>query len=545
MTKMSKLFAASAKRVWSYVIGLPKLYTLGAVIVVFLGLVGLHFLTRSAPPADATPAGISHVSVSSVMSLSSQTGPLSVTGDVKSLSQATILAQSAGEIVTLSNAIGDYVPTGAIIARLENSSQEAAVLQAQGAYEVAQSALANAVGATAANSGVSANQASQSEQNSASAVNASILSMYAALDDAVHTKADLLFDTPRSISPTLLLTVPDNQLVITLQSERTQLELTLASANTLAEKSSRTDIDADSAAMTADAQSTLVFINNLITAINEAVPNGSISSSNISSFQASIGTARTEITGAISSLAAAKTAYDSAVAIAITTGNTAGSGTDSNIATAQANLKEAQGALDAAQANLEKTIIRSPISGDIVSLSITQGDYVPAFSQVAQVSNPQALEVDAYVTSDEAKTLQVGGKAILNNDVQGVITSIAPALDPTTGKILVKIGIVGSSSTLTDGETISVDLARSDKPTTDTGTSLVAIVIPIISVKILPQGPVVFTVNASSTLDAHPIVLGSILGDQVQVISGLVPQLDIVTDARGLAEGQTVIVDTQ
>ena len=100
--------------------------------------------------------------------------------------------------------------------------------------------------------------------------------------------------------------------------------------------------------------------------------------------------------------------------------------------------------MQAAEANLEKTIIRSPISGTIVSLPITQGGFVSSFAQVAQVSNPGALEIDAYVTADDAKTIAVGGKAVISGTVQGVIVSIAPAIDPTTGKILVKVGIVGS-----------------------------------------------------------------------------------------------------
>jgi len=60
--------------------------------------------------------------------------------------------------------------------------------------------------------------------------------------------------------------------------------------------------------------------------------------------------------------------------------------------------------------------------------------------------------------------------------------------------------------------------------------------------KITPQGPIVFTVTASSTLAAHPVALGAILGDQV-VVSGITATTTIVTDARGLAAGQTVVVD--
>ncbi len=175
-----------------------------------------------------------------------------------------------------------------------------------------------------------------------------------------------------------------------------------------------------------------------------------------------------------------------------------------------------------------------------MSLPITLGGYVSSFSQVAVVSNPNALEVDTYVTSDDAKTLAVGGKATIEASTQGIITFIAPALDPTTGKIQVKIGIPGDQSALTDGDTVTVSLARS--ATGAVGTASTTITIPIVSAKITPSGPVVFTVS-SSTLMAHPIIFGDISGTQITVTQGLTPDMDIVTDARGLSDGQQVIVD--
>jgi multidrug efflux pump subunit AcrA (membrane-fusion protein) len=52
---------------------------------------------------------------------------------------------------------------------------------------------------------------------------------------------------------------------------------------------------------------------------------------------------------------------------------------------------------------------------------------------------------------------------------------------------------------------------------------------------------VVFTVNpATKALAAHSVQIGAILGENIQVISGLTPDMEIVTDARGLTAGQKV-----
>lgn len=493
------------------------------------------------------PPQISHVTLSSVASLSSQTGPLPVVGTVTSLNEASILAQSSGEITLLNHALGDHVSAGSIIAEMENSSQQAAVVQAQGAYDGAQAALTKAQGSTAANSSITSTQASSAAANAQTSVIASLHSAFAAVDDAVHTKADALFNNPRTTSPTLVsFTIPNSQLVTNVQNERSTLDALVASMQSVGSATSTTDIDAQVDTAIASLQKIESFLNDLIAVVNEAVPNQYESSAQIAASQASLSAARSEVVGAVSSLTAAKSSYDSAVSGAQTATNSATAGTGSDIATAEANAKSALGALQAAEANLEKTIIRSPISGTIVSLPITQGGFVSSFAQVAQVSNPGALEIDTYVTADDAKTIAVGGKAVISGTVQGVIVSIAPAIDPTTGKILVKVGIVGSQSQLTDGDTVTLTLARAITTSNKTATTAAStsIVIPIVAAKITPEGPVVFAVS-SSTLVSMPITLGTILGDQVTVLGGLTPQSDIVTDARGLSNGQQVVVDTQ
>lgn len=524
---------------------LPKLYPMGGIAVVAIAVViGVNHFNKAAPGARVATNNLSHVQVATVSDLSSQTGPLSITGKVTSLSQATILAQTSGEITVLSHAIGDHVDAGDVIAEFENSSQRAAVLQAQGAYDAAQAALAKASGTTAQNSNVTAAQATQSVANAQIAVFAALQSAYAALDDAVHTRADLLFLNPRTSSPQIILTVPDSQLVATLQSERVALEATLTQAQAITNDSAPAHIDTNSSLMAASAQSVVGFLDNLIRAVNETPPSQNASAATLAADQTSLAAARTEAVAAITSVTSAKSAYDTATAGAATASNSAQSGTTSDIAIAEANAKQALGALDAAKANEEKTIIRSPISGTIVSLPITQGGYVPSFAQVAIVSNPGALYVDSQVTSSDAKTIAVGNAAVVAGAVPGTITFIAPALDPMTGNIEVKIGLKGDQRALTDGEVITVSLERTQSKNSSTaGSAPAQITIPIIATKILPSGPIVFTVSTTSALAAHPIVLGSILGDRVIVISGVTPDMNIVTDARGLADGQTVIVD--
>lgn len=513
----------------------------GAVVIVFVVVLGVrHMLTSASETADTAQSGIAHVQVATIGDLASQAGPLSVVGSVKSKAQATILAQTSGEITSLSVSIGDRVGAGQVLGQFENASQRAAVTQAQGAYDAAAASLAKLKGTTAVNTGVSSAQAATAAQNAASSLAIALRSTYAALDDAVHTKADTLISNPNSSTPKLLnFTIPDTQLVANIESRRLALNAAFQSAQAASDISSTTDVEQRAVTMFTAAKQAGLYLEDLITALNQAVPNNYFSASTIAANQATLAAARTELVTAVGALTSARSAYDAALSGAQTASNSA-SGTADDIAAAEAALTSAQGTLDAARAALSKTVIRSPISGTIVSLPVTRGDFVSNFAQIAEVSNPGALYVEVQVTADDARTIAAGNAAVIEGSVSGVITSVAPAIDPSTGKILVKVGIVGSQASLTDGEAVTVSLGRNK---TVSAKAAQTSAIPIVAIKVTPAGPVVFTVSASSTLQANAVTLGTILGDKV-VVSGVSADTEIITDARGHSAGETVVVAT-
>jgi multidrug resistance efflux pump len=516
---------------WQLVAGL-------VVVLIVLGFVIKHFLPQ-APAATTERSGSPYVQTATINELATQAGPLGVVGTVKSRSQATILAETSGQITSLSHTIGDRVAAGTVIGQFENASQRAAVTQAQGAYDAAAASLAKLQGSTAANTTITSNQASTAAQNAGAALTNALRSAYATLDDSIHAKADSLFVNPNSALPHLQsFTIPSSQLVSDIENGRIALNATLTDAEAA---SAGTDLDASATRMLADARVVQTFLDSMIAAMNQAVPNNYFTSAQISANQATLSGARSAVLAAVSGITGAKSAYDAAVSGAQTASNTATGGSASDIASAQAGLKSAQGSLDAARANLAKTIIRSPISGTIVSMPVTQGDFVSNFAQIAIVSNPGALYVESQVTQNDASTLSVGNAATIESSYPGVITFVAPALDPSTGKIQVKVGFTGSQGSFSDGEAVSVSLNRNKSAVTTTKNKTTAI--PIVAVKITPAGPVVFSVSASSTLIAQKVALGSILGDKI-VVSGIPNDLEIVTDARGRSAGEHVLMAT-
>ena len=168
-------------------------------------------------------------------------------------------------------------------------------------------------------------------------------------------------------------------------------------------------------------------------------------------------------------------------------------------------------------------------------MTVEDGDFVSAFSHVATVANNNALEIIAYITEDDARNIAVGSTVFVEGEEDGIITKIAPALNPITQKIEIRIGL-SPKSTLSNGLTTSIELARSKD------ALISRMVVPISALKITADAVYVFSIDENSQLVSHAVTLGPLSGNKVVIEDGVLPSSLIVLDARGLKEGDTVTV---
>lgn len=505
------------------------------LILALIGIAIFAFNTSKTPEATKAEAQLRAVTLQSVAALTNGGSDLSIVGTVKSEAEATIRTESGGQVTRVYRELGDTVAAGSIIAEMENASQRAAVLQAQGGVEAAEANLAK-VGKGARPEQIAILQsATVSAHNGA--VNA-LLSAYAAIDDSVHYTADVMFSNPDTYIPSLTLTVTDSQLPVDLEATRFVLTSIIARerarSNTLKSTESSASLHAEIAQTQDDVRTARVFFDNLIAALGKSVTTSSISTSDIAAYKASASAARGTLTAALSSLSAADsgmTAADENLAI-----GTVG-GTSEDIAAARAGVTQAQGGLAAARAALEKTIVRAPISGTINMLTLTRGNFEQPGTPVVTIANNGSLEVTAYVTEEDARRIAIGDTVTLGETSTGIVTRVAPALDPSTKKIEVTIALPKTSE-LTNGQSVIVHFGTQ----TRTASDIKEMIIPLAAIKIEVDSTNVFTVDENSTLVAHPITMGTLLGDRVVVRSGLTPTDSIVTDARGLKAGMKISV---
>ncbi len=522
-------------------------WKLSAVAGVVIGIVGTLVLSGGAPEIPERSQGPRTVTLRSVAELAGDAAPLPVVGTVKSQSEAQVRTEGSGQITTLTKELGDNVRAGELIAATENSRERASVLSAEGSYDAARANLEKITrgGRDTQVSTLGTNVSGAQSAEVAAKANAAntLISAYATVDNTVRQTADKMFVDPDTSNPRFTIQSTDSQAIFDAQNMRVRIggmiqrqsvrAATLTSSNTLETEITTTE---------AELKEVRTLLDRIIAALNKAVPNQGVSDTTIASYKAEATAARATINASISSLTNTREDLVSKANAVVVAKNTLEQGSQSDvtdIASAEASLKQAQGGLAAARANLEKTIVRAPISGTINSLSIERGDFVSAFTPVATIANNNALEIIAYVTETDTAEIAVGSNVAIEGNLTGVITRIAPALDPVTKKIEVRIGLT-SDAKLVNGQAVSIELMRAQVKRPD--ADIARTTIPISALKVGTTATMVFTVGEDGKLVAHNVTLGTLLGDRVVIESGVSNDMRIVLDARGLKEGDTVTI---
>jgi multidrug efflux pump subunit AcrA (membrane-fusion protein) len=213
-------------------------------------------------------------------------------------------------------------------------------------------------------------------------------------------------------------------------------------------------------------------------------------------------------------------------------------GTNNEISASNAQVKQALGSLRAAEANLEKTIFRTSIGGTVNTLTIKTGDFVGMSVEVARVANNNAFEITTHVGENDRNRIAIGDEVLLEEGQTGIITSIAPAVDQTTRKIEIRIST--ESTSFASGSTVRISI-----PVTEIAAGTEELRVPITALKVETDRIIVFTVGADGLLTAHQVTEGPLLGNSIIIEEGVTSDMEIVVDARGLNEGDEVLVSNE
>lgn len=201
-----------------------------------------------------------------------------------------------------------------------------------------------------------------------------------------------------------------------------------------------------------------------------------------------------------------------------------------------AQLLSATAAVTAASAQIDKRVIKSPISGSIATLPVRKDELVSPGSVVASVVNSDILQVKTYIDSSQLAAVSKDATAIIDGRVSGTIHFIAPAIDLSTGKVEVII-LVDNNDTrpLVVGQyvDVAIDGTQQEEQT-------IQALLPLDALFITETEASVFTVNEENIVEQVPVFLGKVRGTRVEILAGVSDDMMIITSVRDVKVGQHV-----
>ena len=379
---------------------------------------------------------------------------VSVTGNVKPLSDVSLAFERGGRVANLDILVGDRVYIGQYLASLSNDDLIANLAQAKANLKKVQVGL-----------GDGADQAVLTLAQAKTSLVNSIKDSYTKADDAVRNKIFSLFNDPSKYNARLIFTT-DSFLQEDIEDGKDEIVDTLDAWLRILNK---TDISLTLETNYNLAKTNLLSAKALLEDCAEAVNGLSVDSSGqtqtqIDTWKLNISTARTNINLAIDTLVGSYDTYKSADLAVKISGNTTLS--------EEAEIERTEAQVKSAEAELAKTIVRSPINGVITSIDTKLGEIVPASKNVISVISYGDYEVESFVPEADISKIKIGNMASTTLDAYGssidfgtMVIKVDPAATVIDGVPTYKVTLrfMNQDERIKSGMTSNLDILTAEK----------------------------------------------------------------------------------
>ena len=212
------------------------------------------------------------------------------------------------------------------------------------------------------------------------------------------------------------------------------------------------------------------------------------------------------------------------------------------------DAEDAAHALELAELELYRTVIRAPIAGVVVTRHLDVGSTVSDGTPVYDLADLQPLYADINIPERHVTRLGPGQEVRLTADATGdeanaIIERIAPAVDPATGTVKVTVAVEGGSG-LRPGAFVRVDIV------TDTHADALVVA----RSALVAEGRrwhLYRLADDDSSVEQIEVELGFETGDRIEVAGTTDPSVDItpgesvvIVGAPALSDGAKVRVMT-
>lgn len=202
----------------------------------------------------------------------------------------------------------------------------------------------------------------------------------------------------------------------------------------------------------------------------------------------------------------------------------------------QANLAAARAALAETQTRLSQATLRAPVSGLVISRSVTRGQIVAAGTELFRIVRDGRLELDARVPETELNLVRAGQSATVSSDEVGQTTGrvriVTPEVDAETRLGVARIALNGAGG-FRPGMFARARIEAGSRP---------ALTVPTAAVLYRENRAGVFVLGQGDQVRFQPVTVLS-RTDRSSAVDGLPEGARVVVEGAGfLADGDRVRV---
>lgn len=446
---------------------------------------------------------------------------VAVTGKAKAVLSADLSFERTGRVSYAGGGVGTKVSSGEVLARLDQSDVLADIAQAEASLREAQVRLQE-IGRTSESAYLDA------KIN----LTAQIRDSYAKVDDAIRNNVDQFFKNQRLATTYIEFSFVDGNTIYTfplnqelkgrIGASRYELELLLQKwNNNLLSLDSSSDVSPYTEESKKVLNQARIFLDDVSMAANSLVATEYKYETTISGYKSAISSARGTVNTALTNLLNSQEKFNSAPR------QVGGVGSFDAVLAQEARVAQARAQVESMQAVLQKTVLRSPITGTISKFDAKLGEIVSSGSQLISVISAGDMELEANVSEVNIGKVVRGNRAQIVFDAfpsevfEGEIFFIDPAETLVDGIVnyKIKIRIIEPSSEIKSG--LSADIRIKTEERKD------VVKVPYFSVITRDGNYFVNKLENGSTIEV-PVSIGLIGSD------GFAEVLE------GLSEGDTV-----
>lgn len=379
---------------------------------------------------------------------------VSVTGNVKPLSDVELAFERGGRVANINVSVGDRVYSGQTLATVSNADLVANLSQAQANLKKVQASLGSAEDKAI----LDLAQARTSLYNS-------IKDSYTKSDDALRNKVYSLFDDPLRYNAILSFSA-DSYLKDNIEEGKTEANESLeAWYRSLSKIDETADLEIQYNLAKTNLSKLKILLDQSALAVNGLESESDYTlQSEIDTWKLNISTARTSINSTIDNLTASFDQFKTAgLSAKISQRNTLAE---------EAGVEQAEAQVASAEAELVKSIIRSPIDGVVTDIPIKLGEIVPVNQKALSVISYGDYQVESFIPEADISKIKLGNKADTTLDSYGndvVFETLVIKIDPAATVIdgvptyKVTLKFVNKDDRIRSGMTANLDILTAEK----------------------------------------------------------------------------------